>query len=87
MHAVGLHHHVVRPVEAFALEAVGDYGEAAVELLPRDPPRVVLAGDQPALQVASEAVGPVGRPLESTVTPWPGVYFMRLLLWMSLNRK
>ena len=35
--AVGLDHHVIGPVEPPPLEAVGDHGEAAVELLPGDP--------------------------------------------------
>ena len=58
---VGLDHHVVGPVEAPALEAVRDHGEAAVELAPGDPPGVVLAGEQAALQIAGEPVGAVGR--------------------------
>jgi len=34
-------------------------------------------------------VSPLARFVGSwnTVTPWPGTYFMRLLLWMSLNRR
>src|SRR5262245_32714236 len=47
--AVGLDHDVVGTVEPLAFEAVRDHGEAAIELEPRDPPAVVLAGDQPAL--------------------------------------
>ena len=58
--AVGLDDDVVRPVEAAALEAVGDHGEAAVELLPGDAAAVVLAGEQPALEIAGEPVRPVG---------------------------
>ena len=37
--AVGLHHHVVGPVELPPLEAVRDHRDAAVEFLPGDPPR------------------------------------------------
>ena len=59
--AVGLDDDVVGPVETAALEAVGDHRDAAVELLARHPPGVVLAGDQAALQVAREPVGAVGR--------------------------
>src|SRR5262249_3610478 len=62
--AVGLDHDVVRPVEAPALKTVRDHGNAAVEFLPGDTSRVVLAGDQPALDIAGEPIGPVGRLLE-----------------------
>ena len=62
--AVGLDHDVIGPVELPPLKAVGDHRDAAVEFLPRDPPGVVLAGDQPALKVAGQPVGPVGRFLE-----------------------
>ena len=58
--AVGLHHHVVGLVEGVALEAVGDHGDAAVGLFAGDPPRQALAGDQPALGIAGQAVGAVG---------------------------
>ena len=65
--AVGLDDDVVGPVELAALKAVGDDGEAAVELQPGDAAAVVLAGDEPALQVAGQTVGAVGR-LRETVT-------------------
>ena len=84
--AVGFDDDVVRPVEPPALKAVGDDGDAAVELLPGDPPGIVLAGDEPALQVAGQPIGAVGRLLEHR-DPFPGWYFMRLSLWMSLNSR
>ncbi len=59
--AIRLDHDVVRPIEPPALEAVGNHGEAAVELAARDAAGVVLAGHEPALQVAREAVGAIGR--------------------------
>ena len=58
--AVGLHHHVVGAVEAAALEAGGHHGDAAVGLGAGDAAAVVLAGNEPALQVAGQAVGAVG---------------------------
>src|SRR5262249_1325594 len=42
-------------------EAVGDHGEAAVELAARDAARIMLTGDEPPLQVAGEPVGAIGR--------------------------
>src|ERR1700738_1371015 len=62
--AVGLDHDVVGPVELSPLKAVCDDGDAAVELLPGDPTAVVLASDQPALEVAGQSVGPVRGFLE-----------------------
>ena len=59
--AVGLDHHVVGPVETPPLEAVREHGETAVELAPRHPPGVVLAREQPALQIAREPVGAIAR--------------------------
>src|SRR5262249_4954093 len=44
--------------------AVRDDGDAAVELLPRHSPAVVLAGEQPPLEIAGESVGAVGWLLE-----------------------
>src|SRR5581483_6787053 len=58
---VRLHHHVVGRVEPLVLEAVHEDGDGAVVLGARDPPAVVLAGDEPALAVARVAVGEVGR--------------------------
>src|SRR6202011_653252 len=62
--AVGLDHDVVGPVELSPLKAVRDDGDAAVKLLPSDPTTVVLASDQPALEVAGQTVGAVRRFLE-----------------------
>src|SRR2546422_9856 len=59
--AVGFDHDVVGTVEPPTLEAVRDHGEAAVELLPRDAPAVMLAGNQPALEIPGQPVGPVRR--------------------------
>ena len=85
--AVGLHHHVVGLVEAVALEAVRDHGDAAVGFLARDPPGQAFAGDQPALGIAGEAVGAVGRLAWQTVVPCPGVYLMRRFSPIELNRR
>src|SRR5712691_6433858 len=57
-------HPVIRPVEAAPLEAVGDHGETAVKFLPGDPSGVMLAGDQPALEVSGQPIGAVRRLLE-----------------------
>ena len=57
---VGLHHRVVRRVEALALPLVGEHGDRAVMLGARDAPGQVLAGDEPALVVDRVAVGIVG---------------------------
>ena len=59
--AVRLDHHVVGTIEPLSLETVREDREAAVELQSCDPPTVVLAGDQPALQVARQPVGAVRR--------------------------
>ena len=59
--AVGCADDVVGRVEALAVEAVGQHGDAAVVLGARDAARQVLAGDQPALAVARVAVGVVRR--------------------------
>src|SRR5262245_28397335 len=42
--AVRLDHHVIGTVKPPPLEAVGDYSEAAVELLPSHPAAIMLAG-------------------------------------------
>src|SRR5215207_10627607 len=55
--ALRLHDDVVWAVEALALEAVGDDGDAPVMLRARDAPVAVLAGDEPALPVDDVAVG------------------------------
>ena len=52
---------VVGRVQALALVAVGQHGDAAVVFGARDAPRQVLAGQQPALAVARVAVGVVRR--------------------------
>src|SRR5262249_22190429 len=59
--AVGLHHDVIGTVELSSLEAVRDHRGAAVELLPRDAPAVVLARDQATLQISRQPVGAVRR--------------------------
>src|SRR5207249_245183 len=46
------------------LKTARDHGNAAVEFLSGDTSGVVLAGNQPTLEVAGEPVGPVGRLLE-----------------------
>ena len=58
---VRLHHDVVRRVERLALVFVGQHRDRAVDLGARHTPRVVLAGDEPALAVAGVAVRVVGR--------------------------
>ena len=62
--AVRLDHHVIGPIEPPSLEAVGDHGDAAVEFLPGDPSAVMLAGEQPALEVAGQPIGAVRRLLD-----------------------
>jgi hypothetical protein len=62
---VGLHHHIVRAVEAFALIALGHDGDAAVVLGARDPPVAVLAGDEASLAVDRIAVAVTGRMTEN----------------------
>ena len=62
--AVGFDDDIVRPVQPAPLEAVGDNGDAAVELLTCHTAAVMLAGDEPPLQIAGQAVGAVGRFLE-----------------------
>src|SRR6266446_4937744 len=57
--AVGFHHHVVWRVEPLALVAVADHRDRAVIFGAGDAPRVMLAGDEPALAVAGVAVGVV----------------------------
>src|SRR4029077_10454579 len=42
---------VVRAVEALPLDPIGDDGDRAVVLSPRDPPRQLLAGDEPSLAI------------------------------------
>jgi hypothetical protein len=59
--AVGLDHDIVGAIEATPLKTVGDHRETAIELAPRDAPRLVLAGEKAALEVAREPIGPVGR--------------------------
>src|SRR5207237_402146 len=56
---VGLDYHVVRRVERLAVELVDQHRYCAVMLGARQAPRVVLAGDETALAVASVAVGVV----------------------------
>src|SRR5262249_10589848 len=51
---------IVRPVEPVPLEAVGDDGEAAVELAARHAAGIGLAGEKPPLQAAGEPVAPIG---------------------------
>src|SRR5262249_23872140 len=51
-----LDHHVIRRVERLAVELVNQHRDVAVVLRPRQPPRIVLAGNQPALAVARESV-------------------------------
>ena len=58
--AVGLNHDVVGPVQALALVAVGDHGDATVGLA-ADHAGSAVASDQPALHVPGQAVGVVGR--------------------------
>src|SRR4051794_20520366 len=67
--AVGGHHHVVRRVQPLALEAVDEDGDRAVGLGAGHPPRVVLAGDEPALAVARVAVRVVRRGAEDADVP------------------
>ena len=62
--AIGFDDDVIGPIEPAPLEAVGDHRSAAVELLPGDTPRVVLAGNEPALQVSGQPISPVGRLLK-----------------------
>src|SRR5262249_23589831 len=62
--AIGLDYHVVGPIEPLPLEAVGDHRDAAVRFLPRHAPALSLAGNDPALEIAGEAVGLVGVLLE-----------------------
>ena len=54
-------HDVVGRVERLAVVAVGDHRDRPVVFGARDPPRVVLAGEEPALPVARVAVGVVRR--------------------------
>src|SRR5919106_4263785 len=76
--AIGLHHNVVGTVELPSLKAVGYHRHAAIRLSARYSTAVMLTGNQSALQVPGQAVGPVGRsvghrhssltrPLHSTV--------------------
>ena len=58
---VGLDADVVRRVEPLALELVHQHRDRAVVFGARDPPRLVLAGDEAALAIATIAVGVVGR--------------------------
>jgi hypothetical protein len=62
--AVGFNDNVVWPIQAASLEAVGNHCDAAVVLLASDAAGFVFAGQQPALQVAGEAIGLVGVLLE-----------------------
>jgi hypothetical protein len=61
---VRLDDHVVRPVEALALETVGNYCNAAVVLLTDNAASFMLAGEQSTLQIACEPIGLVGLVLE-----------------------
>ena len=87
--AVRLHHHVVGRIQPLALIAVGQHGDAAVGLGPGDPPRAMLAGDQPPLPVAGVAVGEVGRAAEDRHAPRQrvGVQRRMRLFGMSLNSR
>jgi len=54
---VGLDGHVVRRIEALALEAVHQHGDRPVVFGARDTARLVLAADEAALAVARVAIG------------------------------
>ena len=56
---VGMHCQVVRRVELLVLKTVHQHGDRAVVLRSRQPPRVVFAGEQPALAVPAVAVAVV----------------------------
>jgi hypothetical protein len=62
--AVRFHHHVVRPVEAPALEARRYHCGGTVGLFTYHPPSGALASDKASLEVASEPVCSVSRFLE-----------------------
>ena len=66
--AVGLHHHVVRRIEALALPAVGDGDDRAVMLGAADAAAGMLAGDQPALAVDRVAVANCRKAARKTLT-------------------
>ena len=53
---VGLHYHVVRRVERFAVELVDQHGDVAVVFGASDAATIMLAGDQPTLAVARIAI-------------------------------
>src|SRR4051812_27248097 len=58
---VGLHHYVVRRIERFVVEAVGDRRNGAVVFRTRDTAAPVFAGNQTALPVTRIAVRKSGR--------------------------
>src|SRR5262249_62172219 len=58
--AVGMRNHVVRRIEALAIEGISDDRYRPVVLVADDPPGQVLAGDLPALKIEGVAVAVVG---------------------------
>ena len=62
------HNKIVGTVQAFALVVVRHNGNAAVGFLSRNPTGIVLTRQQPALRIASQAVGLVGAGLEKRQT-------------------
>src|SRR5712692_4647382 len=61
---VRMDHNIVWRVESLTLEMVHQYGDAAVVLGARHPPRVMLAGDESTLLVAGIAVAVIGGATE-----------------------
>src|SRR6266567_6904509 len=51
-----MHRQVIRRVELLVLESVHQHGNGAVVFGSRNPTRVVLAGDETALPIASSAI-------------------------------
>src|SRR5215475_800007 len=62
--AIGFHHDIVRPVQAAAVIVIRHYGDTTIWILAGHTPCEVFAGDEPALEVASEPIGFVGGLLD-----------------------
>ena len=67
--AVGLHHKIVRRVEALAVVALSEDGDRAIVLRPGDPATPVFGGDEPTLAVARIPVGVARRGTEVVHLP------------------
>ena len=68
------------------MEAVGDYSDAAIKLLPGNQARAMFARNE---SLRRSLVNPLALLVGSwkMLTLVPGAYFIQLLFWMSLDKR